>query len=69
MSRNSPQNPTNDAKFAPFIDPLYINAFRFLTIGRKLSEILMNRPDFVHFAHSSCELCEIRAIHTHDQQT
>ena len=24
ISRNLPQNPTNDAKFAPFIDPLYI---------------------------------------------
>ena len=57
----------NDAKFAPFIDPLYINAFRFLTIGRELSEIPVNRPDFTHFAHSSCELREIHAIHVHDQ--
>ena len=24
ISCNSPQNPTNDAKFTPFIDPLYI---------------------------------------------
>ena len=24
ISRNLPQNPANDAKFAPFIDPLYI---------------------------------------------
>ena len=57
----------NHMKFAPFIDPLYINAFRFLTIGRELSEIPVNRPDFAHFAHSSCELREIRAIHAHDQ--
>ena len=58
---NSPQNPVNDAKFTPFIDPLYINAFRFLTIGRKLSEIPVNQPDFAHFAHSSGELHKIRA--------
>ena len=57
----------NDAKFAPFINPLYINAFRCLTIGRELSEILANRPDFAHFAHSSYELRKIRAIHAHDQ--
>ena len=57
----------NDAKFAPFIDPLYINAFRFLTIGRELSEIPVNQPDFVHFAHSSGELREIHAICAHDQ--
>ena len=57
----------NDAKFTPFIDPLYINAFRCLTIGRELVEIPANRPDFVHFIHSSCELREIRAIHAHDQ--
>ena len=67
ISCNSPQNSVNDAKFAPFIDPLYINAFRFLTIGRELSEIPANRPDFVHFAHSSCELCKIRTIRTNDQ--
>ena len=67
ISRNSPQNPANDAKFAPFIDPLYINAFRFLTIGRELSEIPANRPDFTHFAYSSCELREIHAIHAYDQ--
>ena len=59
ISRNSPQDPMNDAKFAPFIDPLYINAFRFLTISRELSEIPVNRPDFMHFAHSSCELRKI----------
>ena len=57
----------NDAKFSPFIDPLYINAFRFLTISRELSEIPANQPDFVHFAHSPGELGEIRAIRTHDQ--
>ena len=57
----------NDAKFTPFINPLYINAFRFLTIGRKLPEIPVNRPDFAHFAHSSCELREICAIHAYDQ--
>ena len=57
----------NDAKFAPFIDPLYIYDFRFLIIGRELPEIPANRPDFVHFAHSSCELRKIRTIHTHDQ--
>ena len=67
ISRNSPQNPMNHAKFAPFIDPLYINAFRFLTIGRELSEITANRPDFMHFAHSSFELREICAIRTHGQ--
>ena len=50
----------NDAKFTPFIDPLYINAFRCLTIGRELVEIPANRPDFAHFAHSSGELHEIR---------
>ena len=61
------QNPVNHAKFAPFVDPLYINAFRFLTIDRELSEIPANRPDFRHFTHSSCELCEIRAIRTHGQ--
>ena len=64
---NSPQNPTNDAKFAPFIDPLYINAFRCLTIGRQLSEIPANQPNFAHFTHSSCELHEIRAICAYDQ--
>ena len=57
----------NDAKFAPFIDPLYINAFRFLTIIRELSEIPVNQPDFVHFTHSSCELHKICAIRAHDQ--
>ena len=67
ISCNSPQNPVNDAKFAPSIDPLYINAFRFLTIGRELSEIPANRPDFAHFTHSSCELREIHAIHAYDQ--
>ena len=36
---NLPQNPT---KFTPFIDPLYINAFRCLTIGRELIEIPVN---------------------------
>ena len=50
----------NDAKFAPFIDPLYINAFRCLTIGRDLFEIPANQPDFAHFAHSSGELRKIR---------
>ena len=49
----------NDAKFAPFINPLYINAFRYLTIGRELLEIPANQPDFVHLAHSSGELREI----------
>ena len=63
----SPQNSVNHMKFTPFIDPLYINAFRFLTIGRELSKIPVNRPDFAHFAHSSCELREIRTIHTHGQ--
>ena len=67
ISRNSPQNPVNQAKFAPFIDPLYINAFRFLTIGRELSEIPVNRPDFAQFAHSSCELHEIHTIRTNGQ--
>ena len=57
----------NHTKFTPFIDPLYINAFRFLTIGRELSEIPVNRPDFAHFAHSSFELREIHAIRTHGQ--
>ena len=57
----------NDVKFAPFIDPLYINAFRFLTIGKELSEIPVNQLDFAHFAHSSCKLHEIHAIRTHDQ--
>ena len=57
----------NAVKCAPFIDPLYINAFRFLTIGRELSEIPANRPDFTHFAHSSCELRKIHTIHTYDQ--
>ena len=61
---NTPQNPMNHAKFTPFIDPSYINAFRFLTIGRELSEIPANRPDF---AHSSCELHEIHTIRTHGQ--
>ena len=59
-----PQNPANHVKFAPLVDPLYISAFRFLTIGRELSEIPANRPDFAHFAHSSCELREIHTIHT-----
>ena len=67
ISCNSPQNPMNDAKLAPFIDPLYMNALRFLTIGRELPEIPANRPDFAHFAHSSGELRKIRAIRTHDQ--
>ena len=66
---NSPQNPVNDVKFAPFIDPLYTNAFRFLIIGRELSEIPANQPDFMHLAHSSCELREIRTIHAHGQRT
>ena len=57
----------NDVKSTPFIDPLYINAFRFLTIGRELSEIPANQPDFVHFGHSSCELREICTIHANDQ--
>ena len=65
--RNSPQNPMNDVKFAPFIDPLYINVFRLLTISRELSEIPVNQPDFAHFAHSSCELREIHATRTNDQ--
>ena len=43
------------------------SALRFLTIGRELSEIPANRPDFAHFAHSSCELREIWAIHAHAQ--
>ena len=51
----SPQNPMNHVKLAPFIDPLYINAFRFLTISREPSEIPANRPDFAHFTHSFCE--------------
>ena len=51
----------NDAKFAPFINPLYINAFRYLTISRELVEIPANQPDFMHLAHSSGELHEIRA--------
>ena len=51
----------NDAKFAPFIDPLYINDFRCLTIGIELIEIQANRPDFAHFTHSSGELREIHA--------
>ena len=50
----------NDAKFTLFIDPLYINAFRCLTISREVVEIPANQPDFMHFAHSSGELCEIR---------
>ena len=54
--------PVNQAKFTPFthkshelrefctkIHPLYINAFRCLTIGRELSEIPANQPDFAHF--------------------
>ena len=49
----------NDVKFAPHIDPLYSNAFRCLTIGRELSEIPVNRPDFTHFAHTSGELRKI----------
>ena len=61
ISCNSPQNPANDAKFTPFIDPLYINAFRCLTISRELVEIPANRPNFTHFAHSSGKL---REIHT-----
>ena len=56
-----PQNPMNDAKFAPFIDPLYINAFRCLTIGKELSEIPVNQPDFTHFADRSGEPREIHA--------
>ena len=67
ISHILPQNPMNHAKFAPFIDPLYINAFRFLTIGRELSEIPANRPDFAHFTHCSCKLHEICTIHTHGQ--
>ena len=67
ISRILPQNPANHMKFAPFIDPLYINAFRFLTIGRELSEILVNRPDSTQFAHSTCKLCKIRTIRTHGQ--
>ena len=67
ISHILPQNSMNHAKFAPFIDPLYTNAFRFLTIGRELSEIPVNRPDFVHFTHSSCELRKIRTIRTHGQ--
>ena len=54
-----PQNPTNHAKFAPFVDPLYLNAFRFLTIGRELHGIGANCTDFVHFADSSSKLREI----------
>ena len=67
ISRISPTVSVNHVKFAQFIDPLYINAFRFLTISRELSEIPANRPDFAHFAPSSCELHKIRTIHTHGQ--
>ena len=69
ISRILPQNPANHAKFAPFVDPLYLIAFRFLTIGRELHEIGVNHTDFAHFANSSSKLCEICRIHTHGQQT
>ena len=67
ISHVSPQNPVNHMKFTPLIDPLYINAFRFLTIGREIYETPANEPDFMHFAHSSCELREICTIRTHGQ--
>ena len=39
---------------------MMLNDFRCLTIGRELVEIPANRPDFMHFAHSSGELRKIR---------
>ena len=42
------------------IHPLYLNVFRFLTIGRELHGIGANRTDFVHFANSSSKLHKIR---------
>ena len=41
------------------IHPLYLNAFRFLTIGRELQGIGVNRTDFMHFANSSSKLRKI----------
>ena len=60
ISHIFPQNPVNHVKFAPFVDPLYLNGFRFLTIGRELHGIGANRTDFAHFADSSSKLREIR---------
>ena len=59
----------NHVKFAPFVDPLYLNAFRFLTISREFHGIGANPTDFLHFADSSSKLHEIHQIHTHGQQT
>ena len=49
-SFNSPTDSANDAKFAPFIYPLYI-MFQMLTIGRELSKIPANQAEFAQFAH------------------
>ena len=46
----APKNPMNNAKFAPFIHPLYF-VFRCLTIGKELSEIPANQAEFPPFAH------------------
>ena len=63
---NSPQNPTNDARFAPFIDPTIHYAFRCLTIGRELSEIPVNQVKFTPFAHKFHKLCKFcTKIHPH----
>ena len=42
----------------------YILCFRCLTSGRELPKIPANRMKFAQFAHTSRELCELRAFHT-----
>ena len=63
IPRNSPTQPVNHVKFAPFAKH-YTLRFRCLTSGRELLKIPANQARFAQFAQLPRELREFRAFHS-----